>query len=59
MHAYQAQIENQSMFFNFKSLLLYIWCIYVTNLLYMCLKIQVQSKSNHKHISLNNHFLHV
>jgi hypothetical protein len=50
MHAYQAQIENQSMFFNFKSLLLYIWCIYVTNFLYMCLKIQVQSKSSHMHI---------
>jgi hypothetical protein len=50
MHTYKAQIENQSMFFNFKSFLLYIWCIYITMFLYICLKIQVQSKSNHKHI---------
>jgi hypothetical protein len=38
MHVYLGtnQIANQSIFFNFKSPLLYIWCIFVTILFYEC-----------------------
>jgi hypothetical protein len=38
----KAQTINQSIFFNFKSLLLYIWCIYVANFFYRCFLLQVE-----------------
>jgi hypothetical protein len=39
----KAQIANQSIIFNFKNLLLYIWCIYVATLFYRCLLFQVEN----------------
>jgi hypothetical protein len=38
-----AQIVNQSIIFNFKSLLLYIWYIYVAIFFYRCLLFQVEN----------------
>jgi hypothetical protein len=37
----EAQTTNQSIFFNFKSPLLYIWCIYVANVFNKCFFLQV------------------
>jgi len=39
----EAQIVNQSIFFNFKSSLLYIWCIYIAIFFYRCLFLQVDN----------------
>ncbi len=39
----EAQITNQSMLFNFKSPLLYIWCIYVAICFYRHLLFQVEN----------------
>jgi hypothetical protein len=39
----KAQIENQSIFFNFKSPLLYIWSMYVTFFLYKCFFIEIEN----------------
>jgi len=39
----EAKTTNQSIFFNFKSPLLYIWCIYVTMFFYRCLILQVEN----------------
>jgi hypothetical protein len=39
----EAQIVNQSIIFNFKSPLLYIWCIYVVIFFYRGLLLQVEN----------------
>jgi hypothetical protein len=39
----ETQIRSQSIFFNFKSPLLYIWCIYVAIFFYRCLLLQVEN----------------
>jgi hypothetical protein len=39
----EAQIANQSIIFNFKSLLLYIWCIYVVIVLIDVFFLQVEN----------------
>jgi hypothetical protein len=39
----KAQITNQSIFFNFKSPLLYVWCIYVVIPYNRCLFLQVDN----------------
>jgi hypothetical protein len=39
----KAQIENQSIFFNFKSPLLYIWSMYVTFFLYKFFFIEIEN----------------
>jgi hypothetical protein len=39
----KAQIVNRSIFFNFKSPLLYVWCIYVAIFKNKCLLLQVEN----------------
>jgi hypothetical protein len=39
----EAQTANRSIFFNFKSPLIYIWCIYVVIFFNRCLLLQVEN----------------
>ncbi len=39
----KAQTSNQFIFFNLKNPLLYIWCVYVVIVLYICLFLQVDN----------------
>jgi len=39
----EAQTTNQSIFFNFKGPLLYIWCIYAVILKNKCLLFQIEN----------------
>jgi hypothetical protein len=41
----EAQTTNQSIFLNFKSPLLYIWCVYVIILFNKCLILQIDNQN--------------
>jgi len=53
----EAQITNQSIFFNFKSPLLYIWYIYVTKKIYKFFLLQV--KNINLATNLKNYYFYV